>query len=150
MCQAQAVAFSSRATEWPESAWFSLIHYEQVFSETEQTGGLMGRHRTRPSKLFSANQQQTLKKTQPPRGPIPLHDLTAIWRHRRCRKCQGWVMVQFQDLDAELELRCVNCGWRPQHHDRITTESEACRLIRQAARNLLQDDMVKKRISNNS
>ena len=52
-------------------------------------------------------------------------------------------MIQLQDLGTLPEIRCVNCGWRPQDHDRITTESEASRSIRQATKKLLHDDVFK-------
>ncbi len=72
-------------------------------------------------------------------GPSPA--MMLFGSSLRCRKCQGLVMIQLQDLGTLPEIPCVNCGWRPQDHDRITTESEASRSIRQATRELLQDDV---------
>jgi len=74
-------------------------------------------------------------------GPSPA--MMLVGSSLRCRKCQGMVMIQLQDLGTLPEFRCVNCGWRPQYHDRITTESEASRSIRQATRDLLHDDIFK-------
>ncbi len=101
----------------------------------------MGRPRIRPSTLRAVTQSQKPKKTPTHPVPISLQDLPTIRRQHRCPKCEGWVMV---NLEAAPELRCVNCGWRPQYYDRITIESESNRLIRQATRNLLRDELVEK------
>jgi len=74
-------------------------------------------------------------------GPSPA--MMLFGSSLQCRQCQGLVMIQLQDLGTLPEIPCVNCGWRPQDHDRITTESEASRSIRQATRELLQEDVFK-------
>ena len=101
----------------------------------------MGRHRIRLSTLRAETQSAKSKTTHSRPTPISLQDVTTIRRQQRCPKCQGWVMVH---LDTTPELRCINCGWRPQYDSRTTTESETSRWFRQATRNLLQDDLVKK------
>jgi len=74
-------------------------------------------------------------------GPSPA--MMLFGSSLRCRKCQGLVMIRLQDLGTLPEIRCVNCGWRSQYHDRVTTESDASRSIRPATKKLLHDDVFK-------
>jgi hypothetical protein len=49
----------------------------------------------------------------------------------RCGKCAGWIIEDGANGPAAKEIKCLNCGWKPQYHDRIIVESEEIRSIRQ-------------------
>jgi len=98
---------------------------------------------------------RTTKKVSGTPSPNPLQlempeAATIFGSSSNCRKCQGWIMVQVQDHSPTPEIRCINCGWRPQYHDRIQSETTASLLMREATTKLVQEDIVKRRLGQNS
>ena len=63
----------------------------------------------------------------------PIHpSANGVGHHstNRCRKCQGFLVLQQPDPSQPIEIRCVNCGWQPQWGTKIVTETDEIRSIR--------------------
>lgn len=65
----------------------------------------------------------------------PRMTLTRSYRPR-CGKCAGWIIEDAPSEQGTREIKCLNCGWKPQYHARIIVESEEIRSIRQYTQRL--------------
>ena len=48
----------------------------------------------------------------------------------QCPKCQGLVLKENGETSDETVIRCLNCGWQPQHQAPMIQESAESRTIR--------------------